>query len=65
MSSSQLNGLYQQLILDHAKNPHGRISLENPTASSHQLNPTCGDEITLQLHLEPGTDRHHPHRLGG
>ncbi len=58
MSSSQLNGLYQQLILDHAKNPHGRISLENPTASSHQLNPTCGDEITLSIRVDAGTITH-------
>ncbi|CAN5240002.1 SUF system NifU family Fe-S cluster assembly protein [soil metagenome] len=49
-----LDGLYQQLILDHAKNPHGRVPLESPTASSHQVNPTCGDEVTLTLRVENG-----------
>jgi nitrogen fixation NifU-like protein len=49
--------LYQEVILDQSKNPHGRGLLETATAESHQVNPTCGDEITLQLHLEPGTDR--------
>ena len=55
VSSDQLNGLYQQLILDHSKNPHGRVTLENPTAASHQLNPTCGDEITLSIQVDAGT----------
>ncbi|MGV8895382.1 MAG: Fe-S cluster assembly sulfur transfer protein SufU [Rhodoglobus sp.] len=58
MSSDELNGLYQQLILDHAKSPHGRVTLEHPTASSHQLNPTCGDEITLSIQLDAGTVAH-------
>ena len=55
MSSEQLNGLYQQLILDHSRSPHGRVTLEHPTASSHQLNPTCGDEITLSIQVDAGT----------
>jgi nitrogen fixation protein NifU and related proteins len=58
MSSSELDGLYQQLILDHSKNPHGQVTLENPTASSHQLNPTCGDEITLSIEVDAGTIAH-------
>lgn len=55
MSSDELNGLYQQLILDHARNPYGRLTLDSPTASSHQLNPTCGDEITLSIEVDAGT----------
>lgn len=51
---SDLESLYQQLILDHAKNPHGRVKLESPTSESHQVNPTCGDEVTLQLRVEDG-----------
>lgn len=54
--SEQLQGLYQQVILDHARTPHGFGLTPGAAASSHQLNPTCGDEITLELHLEPGTD---------
>jgi NifU-like protein involved in Fe-S cluster formation len=30
--SDDLTNLYQQLILDHAKNPRGRVTLEHPTA---------------------------------
>jgi nitrogen fixation NifU-like protein len=51
MSADDLSSLYQQLILDHAKSPHGRVVLESPTASSHQLNPTCGDEVTLSIEV--------------
>ena len=54
MSSEDLQGLYQQLILDHAKSPHGRVQIESPTASSHQLNPTCGDEVTLSIRVSDG-----------
>lgn len=54
-----LEQLYQQVILDHAKQRTGQVSpLEEQTgpgvASSHQVNPTCGDEITLEVSVEPG-----------
>jgi nitrogen fixation NifU-like protein len=55
--SSAMESLYQDVILDLSRRPHGRGLEDNATAESHQVNPTCGDEITLQLHLEPGTDR--------
>jgi len=51
---SDLAGLYQQLILDHSKNPVGRHPLASPTASSHQVNPTCGDEVTLDIEVREG-----------
>jgi nitrogen fixation NifU-like protein len=51
-----MESLYQEVILDLSKNPHGKVLEENAAAQSHQLNPTCGDEVTLQVHLEPGTD---------
>lgn len=57
MSSSELHGLYQQVILDHARKPHGFGLAPGAAASSHQLNPTCGDEITLELHIETGDAR--------
>lgn len=55
MSSSEMQNLYQQVILDHSRRPHGFGLVDGAVASSHQVNPTCGDEITLELHLEPGT----------
>ena len=45
---SGLEQLYQQIILDHSKHPHG-VGLEAGDETSHQRNPVCGDEITLAL----------------
>jgi nitrogen fixation NifU-like protein len=51
MGSPELASLYQQVILDHSKRKNGFGFLDGAAAESHQLNPTCGDEITLRLHL--------------
>ncbi len=55
---SSLEALYQQVILDHSKEKHGRADLEDDelydpasTARSRQYNPLCGDEVTLQVTL--------------
>jgi nitrogen fixation protein NifU and related proteins len=45
----QLEQMYQEIILDHYRNPHG-AGLRDPfDAESMQINPTCGDEITLRV----------------
>jgi nitrogen fixation NifU-like protein len=54
--SAELQALYQELILDHSRHPQGFGLKDGATASSHQVNPTCGDEVTLQLHVDPATD---------
>ncbi|SFN40276.1 Fe-S cluster assembly sulfur transfer protein SufU [Mycetocola miduiensis] len=51
---SGLAGLYQQVILDHSREKHGFGLEPTADASSHQLNPTCGDQLTLQLHASDG-----------
>jgi nitrogen fixation protein NifU and related proteins len=41
--------LYQEIILDHYKHPHGR-GLRSPYAGeAHHVNPTCGDEVTIRV----------------
>jgi len=52
-----LDSLYQQVILDHAKARRGDVVLDDADASHFERNPTCGDEITVSIRLEPGTDR--------
>ncbi|GAB3563009.1 SUF system NifU family Fe-S cluster assembly protein [Amycolatopsis endophytica] len=47
-----LESMYQEIILDHYKNPHGHGLREPFDAESFQVNPTCGDEITLRLKIE-------------
>lgn len=48
--------LYQELILDHSKSPRHAGLREGHVAEVHHVNPTCGDEITLRLHLGEGAD---------
>lgn len=54
MSTSGLGGLYQEVILDLARRPHAKGLEDGAASSSHQINPTCGDEVTLQLHVADG-----------
>ncbi len=44
-----LDGLYQEIILDHYKNPHGRGLRDPFDGEAHHVNPTCGDEITVRV----------------
>ena len=52
MSEPNLNSLYQQLILDHYRNPRNKGELPDKTVEIHMANPVCGDEIRLQLRIE-------------
>ena len=47
-----LDALYQEIILDHYKNPHHAGLREPFEAEVHHVNPTCGDEVTLRVHLD-------------
>ena len=48
----KLEQMYQEIILDHYRNPH-RSGLREPfDAESYQINPTCGDEVTLRVALD-------------
>jgi len=51
----QLDQLYQDIILDHYKRPHGRGLREPYEAQAHHVNPTCGDEVTIRVHLSGDT----------
>lgn len=44
--------LYQQVILDHSKSRSGEGELSSPHGESFQVNPTCGDECTVQVAVE-------------
>ena len=43
--------LYQEIILNHYKHPHGRGLREPYDAEAHHVNPTCGDEVTVRVRL--------------
>ncbi|WP_028644206.1 Fe-S cluster assembly sulfur transfer protein SufU [Nocardioides sp. URHA0020] len=50
--TSELDSLYQDIILDHAKRRLNAGLREPFEAEVHHVNPTCGDEVTLRLHLD-------------
>jgi len=52
---TQVDQLYQEIILDHYKHPHGRGLREPYLAEAHHVNPTCGDEVTVRVNLAAGT----------
>lgn len=52
MATPQLSSLYQQLILEHYRNPRNKSELEGKSVEIHMANPVCGDEIRLQLRIE-------------
>lgn len=53
---SALDGLYQEVILDHSKRPIGKGKLAAAsgelTASHHEFNPSCGDELDLSIAVD-------------
>ena len=70
MTSSAMQQLYQQIILDHAKSAHGSVAdlpaldagtatgasgTEVRLAQSHQVNTTCGDEVRLRVAVDGDT----------
>jgi nitrogen fixation NifU-like protein len=54
--SNELDSLYQEIILDHYKSPHHAGLREPFEAEVHHVNPTCGDEVTLRVHLDSTGD---------
>jgi nitrogen fixation NifU-like protein len=50
-----LEDLYKEVILDHYKNPRNKRELPGAELSCSKNNPLCGDEITVNAHLEDGS----------
>jgi len=45
---------YSDIVLDHAENPRNQGVLEEANARGYQLNPVCGDVLSLMLRIEDG-----------
>jgi nitrogen fixation NifU-like protein len=54
---SDLRELYQQVILDHNKNPRNFRELSQPTSKVEGYNPLCGDHYTIFLDVDGDTIR--------
>jgi nitrogen fixation NifU-like protein len=53
----EIDQLYQEIILDHYKHPHGRGLRDAAgdgcrVAEAHHVNPTCGDEVTVRVAVD-------------
>jgi nitrogen fixation NifU-like protein len=46
--------MYQEIILDHYRNPHHKGLREPFDAEVHHVNPTCGDEVTVRVKVADG-----------
>ncbi|MDT3438408.1 MULTISPECIES: Fe-S cluster assembly sulfur transfer protein SufU [unclassified Pseudofrankia] len=51
----KLDSMYQEIILDHYRNPHHRGLREPFDAEVHHVNPTCGDEVTVRVKIVDDT----------
>jgi nitrogen fixation NifU-like protein len=51
---SDLDDLYQEVILDHQRNPRNFVRLPNANRQAEGNNPLCGDHVTVYLDIENG-----------
>ncbi len=51
---SDLRDLYQEVILDHSKNPRYKFALAQANRDAEGYNPLCGDQVEIQLQVEDG-----------
>jgi nitrogen fixation protein NifU and related proteins len=49
--ASDMRDLYQEVIIDHGRNPRNFGKLENANRSAEGDNPMCGDRLTVYLHV--------------
>ena len=56
--SDNVEALYQEIILDHYKHPRGTGLLADAAGESFQVNPTCGDEVTVGVRLDDAGHLH-------
>jgi nitrogen fixation NifU-like protein len=50
----ELDSLYQEVILDHYRSPHHKGLSADKDIQVHHNNPSCGDEVTLNLKVVNG-----------
>ncbi len=53
--SNSLDELYREIILDHYRSPRGKKPVDKIDFASDGQNPSCGDEIAVQVTMDDGT----------
>lgn len=51
-SLPQIDELYKEIILEHYRNPYGRVPVKRTDYQAEGVNPLCGDEVKLGVELE-------------
>ena len=51
---SELDDIYTELITEHSRSQEHRHHLENPTSTERGFNPSCGDDIKLEIKIDDG-----------
>jgi nitrogen fixation NifU-like protein len=52
-----MDNLYRDFILEHYREPHNRGVLDPHDLHFADSNPTCGDELSMTLRLDPAAER--------
>lgn len=52
MSADRTKQLYQELVLDHNRNPRNFREMSDANHIAHGNNPLCGDKLTVYLHID-------------
>ena len=52
MMEGPMDSLYREVVLDHNRNPRGSRSLDDHDVQVSGTNPSCGDEVTLQVRFD-------------
>lgn len=47
-----INDIYTDVIMEHSTATYNKHKIENATASEHGHNPSCGDDITIEINME-------------
>ncbi|MCC5792836.1 MAG: SUF system NifU family Fe-S cluster assembly protein [Legionellaceae bacterium] len=50
--SLDLRELYQEIIIDHNRNPRNHYSMADASAQANGFNPLCGDKLTVYLKVQ-------------
>ncbi len=56
-TNTSAESMYQEIILDHYRNPHHKGLRDPYDVEVHHVNPTCGDEVTLRVRVSDGVVR--------
>ena len=54
MANAPVGNIYTAALMQHNSHPDYKYEMEGCTCSHEGINPSCGDELTLQLRIEDG-----------